>query len=130
MIGLSYITITKKRDFDLVAKRGFWVNSQSFSCKVLELAKNRSYFPKKVDPDKFVKQLKLAISTGVKFSKKAVVRNRARRLLREAIRLESVGQTLRPGLYLLFVPKITILTKNFADLRAEVKLFYKKINLF
>lgn len=114
--------LTKVRDFNLVLKHGYWINSQFLSLKVLELAKNENHFPSTVDVDKFKKQLKLAINVGLKVSKKAVVRNRAKRqiveILREVMSKNGIGE----GYYLFFVAKPNIKDKTFAEISEEVKV--------
>jgi ribonuclease P protein component len=118
--------LTKVRDFSLVLNRGFWVNNQFLSLKVLDLAKNTAYFPKKEDPEKFVKQLKLAINIGLKVSKNAVVRNRLKRQIREALRLSMQDNRIKDGFYLFFVAKPNIKEKNFAEISEEVGLLLQQ----
>lgn len=118
--------LTKVRDFNLVLKQGYWINNQFLSLKVLELAKNENYFPSTVDVDKFKKQLKLAVNVGLKVSKKAVVRNRAKRqiveILREVMSKNGIGE----GYYLFFVAKPNIKDKTFAEISEEVKVLLKR----
>ncbi|MFA6547986.1 MAG: ribonuclease P protein component [Candidatus Magasanikbacteria bacterium] len=117
--------LTKVRDFNLVLNHGYWVNNQFLSLKVLELAKNEAYFPPKEDVDKFKKQLKLAVSVGLKVSKKAVVRNRAKRQIVEVLREIMKGEAIREGYYLFFVAKPNIVGKTFAEISGEVKVLLK-----
>lgn len=118
--------LKKVRDFNLVIKHGFWVNGQLLDIKVLELAKNQNFFPKKEDSETFKTQLKIAISVGIKISKSAVVRNRVRRQVREVIRLLIKDKKVRTGYYILVVAKKTILTKNYAEISTETKLLLIK----
>ena len=118
--------LTKVRDFNLVLKHGFWVNGGFLSLKVLELAKNEAYFPSTEDVDKFKKQLKLAINVGLKVSKKAVERNRAKRQVREVVRLLMKEDLLKSGFFLLFVAKPTIKEKDYAEISQEVKLLLQR----
>lgn len=121
--------LTKVRDFNLVLKHGYWINSQFLSLKVLDLAKNENHFLSTWDVDKFKKQLKIAINVGLKVSKKAVVRNRAKRqvteVLREVMKGEGSG-LIKNGFYLFFVAKPNIKDKNFAEISEEVKLLLKR----
>jgi RNase P protein component len=41
--------LKKIRDFNLVVKKGSWVNSDFLSLKMLDLAKNENLIPKKED---------------------------------------------------------------------------------
>lgn len=119
-------TLAKKRDFDLVVKHGRWTRGSFLDLKVLRLAENKNYCPKKEDPDKFVKQLKLAFSVGLKLSKKAVVRNRLKRQLREATRLLIKDFGVNVGFYVLVVPRLITLDKNFAEISEDLKLLLIK----
>jgi len=118
--------LRKTRDFNLVIKHGRWVSNSFLTLKSLELAKNQDYFPKKEDPDKFVKQLKLAFSVGLKVSKSAVKRNRVRRQMSEVVRLLLKEDKLKIGYYLMFVAKKEVLDKNYAEISQEIKLLLSK----
>jgi len=118
--------LTKVRDFALVLKYGHWINGGFLSLKVLILAKARDYFPKKEDVDKFEKQLKIAINVGIKVSKKAVERNRAKRQIREVIRLLMEDSMLKTGFYLFFDAKPNIKEKDYSEISQEVKVLLNK----
>ncbi len=118
--------LTKVRDFNLILKHGYWVNNQFLSLKVLELAKNEAYFPSTGDVDKFKKQLKLAVNIGLKVSKKAVVRNRAKRQVVEILRELMSRGAIQAGYYLFFVAKPNIKEKSFAEISEEVKVLLKR----
>ena len=118
--------LKKKRDFNLILKYGTWVNGGFLSLKVLDLAKNEAYFPKKEDVDKFKKQLKLAINIGLKVSKKAVERNRAKRQVTEVLREVMKKDGIKIGYYLFFVAKPDIKDKKFAEISEEVKLLLQR----
>lgn len=117
------------RDFNLLIKNGRWQNGSFFDLKYLELAKIKDLFPKKENPDTFAKQLKIAISAGVKLSKSAVKRNRVRRLIRESVRLIIKGKKLKDGFYLMFVAKPGALEKNFAEVSKEIELLISRARL-
>ncbi|EKD43506.1 MAG: Ribonuclease P protein component [uncultured bacterium] len=118
--------LTKVRDFNLVLKQGCWVNNLFLSLKVLDLAKNESYFPSTGDVDKFKKQLKLAVNVGLKVSKKAVVRNRAKRQIVEVLREMMSRDVIKSGYYLFFVAKPNVKDKSFAEISEEVKVLLKR----
>jgi ribonuclease P protein component len=118
--------LTKVRDFNLVMEHGRWVNGVFLDAKVLELAKNQNYFPAKIDPEIFKKQLKIAFTVGIKVSKSAVKRNRARRQLREAVRLLVLDQKIVPGHYILFVARPKILEADYASLSQEVESLLRR----
>lgn len=114
--------LTKKRDFNLVVSHGRWVSVPDLSLKVLDLALNRNLFPKKEDFDKFEKQLKIAFSIGLKYSGKAVDRNRLRRQISEVVRLMLKNNELKNGFYLLFTAQPAMKNYNFAEISKKVKL--------
>lgn len=118
--------LRKLRDFNLVMKYGQWVNGRFLDLKVLELAKNQSYFPKKEDPESFKKQLKLAIAAGLKVHKSAVKRNRVRRQIREVLRLLLKDGKIKNGYYILVVAKKDILDKDYAEISQELNLLLNR----
>ncbi len=118
--------LTKVRDFNMILKHGFWVNGIFLSLKVLELAKNVAYFPPKEDVDNFKKQLRLAINIGLKVSKSAVVRNRAKRQAKEVVRLIMKENGIKEGFYLFFVAKPNIKDKSYTEISQEVKVLLER----
>lgn len=118
--------LAKVRDFNLVMKLGRWINGTFLDIKMLELAKNKTYFPVKEDPLLFEKQLKIAFTVGLKVSKKAVERNRLKRQIREVVRLLLKDQKMITGHYLLFVAKPTIKGKEMAAISQEVHLLLNR----
>ncbi len=118
--------LAKVRDFNLLMKHGRWINGQLFNIKVLELAKFENHFPKKVDPNDFKKQLRLAVNVSVKVSKSAVKRNRLKRQASEVVRLLIKDSLLKNGYYLLVNAKHEALEKEYAEISEEIKLLFKK----
>ena len=121
--------LAKKRDFNLLLKRGIWVKSRDLALKVLSLAENKNYFPKNEDFNKFEKQLKIAFSVGLKISKNATVRNRLKRQLREVVRLLIQSNQVNNGFYVLVVPDPNYKDKNYAEISKEIKLLFDKAKL-
>lgn len=128
-MALADHRLAKTRDFNLILKHGRWVNGPFLDLKVLELAKITNYFPPQEDPEKFKKQLRLAIAVGLKVSKKAVERNRLKRQLREVLRLLMKDDRLPTGYYLLVVAKKPALDKKYAELSQELLLLLNKSKL-
>jgi ribonuclease P protein component len=120
--------LTKVRDFNLLMKYGRWVNGNFLDARILELGKIQ-VFPKKEDPEKFKNQLKLAFTVGLKVSKSAVKRNRAKRQLREAVRLLIKEDRLKIGYYILFVARPAILDKDYAEISQEVKVLLSRASV-
>ncbi len=120
--------LTKVRDFNLLMKNGRWVSGRFIDLKFLPLVS--APIPRKENPDNFKKQLRLATTAGLKISKSAVVRNRAKRQMREVVRLLLKDKKLRVGHYILFVAKKAILEKNYAEISDEIKLLLKRSGIF
>jgi len=118
--------LKKVIDFNLVMKYGRWTNGPFLDIKVLELAKNQSFFPKKENPESFKKQLKLAIAAGLKVHKSAVRRNRVRRQISEALRLLLKDGAIKNGYYILVVAKKGILDKDYAEISQEIKVLLSR----
>jgi ribonuclease P protein component len=121
--------LTKKRDFDLVLKHGRWTNGRLLDLKLVDLAKIKQFFPKKEDPELFVVQLKVAFVVGLKIDKRAVVRNRIKRQVREVVRLLIKDNLVKKGFYLMFIAKKEIIDKDFAEISAETKLLLHNAGL-
>ena len=119
--------LTKIRDFNLLFKHGIYISGQFLDLKLLKLSKILDYLPKKEDPGVFFQQLRLGISVGIKISKKAVVRNKLKRQIREVLRLSLQKKELIPGYYLLFIAKKEAVGKEYNELEREVRGLLNKI---
>lgn len=119
--------LTKIRDFNLLFKHGIYLSGQFLDLKLLKLNKILDYLPKKEDPEIFFQQLRLGISVGIKISKKAVVRNKLKRQIREVLRLSLQKKELIPGYYLLFIAKKEAVGKEYNELEREVRGLLNKI---
>lgn len=114
------------RDFTLVTTNGRWINGSVVDLKVLDLTKKPEYIPPKEEAESFKKQLKLAFSVGLKISKKAVVRNRLRRQLREAVRLIFKADIPQEGFFVLVVPKKDACTAEFSKIFNELSVLLRR----
>lgn len=83
------------------------------------------FHPMSVQPEGIPSQVGLVISKKV--SKSAVKRNRLRRQLREILR--PLCPNLKPGYRLLWIPKTSLLTYSWQELRAEVHRLLQKADL-
>ncbi len=121
--------LKKIRDFNLLLKQGQWVKGGFIDLNYLFLAKKSDFFPKKVDPEEFERQLKVAFAVGLKISKSAVKRNRLRRQIREVVRLLVKNKRIPKGYYLLFVARAGSLSKNYAEISHEIEFLLKKARI-
>jgi len=104
--------LKKKKDFKLVFEKG-----KTFNNKFLFLkgAKNA------------LKNSRFAFIVSLKISKKAVVRNRIKRLLREAIR-EKLDD-IKSGFDVVIIAKPEIVNKNYREINKEIEGLLKKAEL-
>lgn len=121
--------LAKVRDFNLLLKHGRSVSGSFLSLRTLKLSSAKKYFPPKENPDEFGSKLKIAFAVGLKVSKSAVKRNRARRQLREAVRLMIKSGLIGNGWYLLFTAKPDILNRNYAEISGECASLIKKAGI-
>lgn len=105
--------LTKKKDIEAVFKYG---NFFSFGDISLKVSENK------------LKETKIGIVVGLKFSKKAVERNRVKRQIREIIRAKL--NRIRSGFDIILIPKKSEkgrLDKN--DFEKLIEEVFKKSNL-
>lgn len=112
--------LKKIRDFNLLIKKGRWVNGRFFDLKYLELAKFVDLKPKTQSSEEFVGQMKVAFGVGLRISKSAVKRNRLRRQLSEAVRLVIKTGQVKTGYFLLFAAKAGSLEATREDIDRDV----------
>ncbi|MFA6105597.1 MAG: ribonuclease P protein component [Patescibacteria group bacterium] len=130
------LRMTKKRDFEIVLKHGRWFKAEQLSLKLLKLSEINKIIILKKDLDKVNKQLKIAVSVGIKYSKKAVERNKLRRQIFEAVQPLITKKLIEEGGYILIVPNLPkTAIKNikhiipFAEISKEIKLLFIKSKL-
>ncbi len=104
--------LTKKKDFSLVFKEGYFFGEQ-FIC--LKTRKNGLPYSR------------VGIIVGTKISKKAVQRNKVKRLLREIFRLKI--NSIKPGFDIVIIPNITVINKKFKDIQQIVDTLLIKSRL-
>jgi len=105
--------ITKDKEFDRAFKIG-----QSFYTKLFGI--------KAVDNGLEINRLGVLISTKV--SKKAVIRNKFKRRIKEIIRKELPG--LKSGKDLVIIVFRPILDKNFKEMEEALIMAFKKLKLY
>jgi len=130
-------TLKKTRDLNLLMKNGRWVSEGFLLIKYLKLSNLASgLIPKSIqkldqeEVNNFKKQLRIAVSVGLKVSKSAVKRNKIKRQLHEVLRPLLKTQKLASGYYLLINTKPNILEKDFAEISQELKLLLQKTKVY
>jgi ribonuclease P protein component len=94
--------IKKKKDFELIFKKGASFKSPSFILKVLKTSLEYSRF---------------GFVVSQKVSKKAVERNKIRRRLSEIVK----KQKIKPGLDLVFISLASAKNKDFLNFKKETE---------
>jgi ribonuclease P protein component len=122
--------LKKVRDFNVLMKYGRWINGQFLDLKTLDLHKiKQELLPKRVVEEWFRKQLKIAFTVGLKIDKRAVVRNRLKRQMREVVRLLIKENKVKEGYYVLFVARAGIKEKEYEEIEQEVVFLLQKARL-
>jgi len=108
--------LTKMKDFEILMKEGFFANSAFLSAKIW-----------KIEPEKYPRRkyladdLRIGFTVGLKISKKAVVRNRIKRQLREVVRLMLKDDLIKKGYHVLIVAKAGIVGKEYGEIKNDVE---------
>lgn len=104
--------LKKKKDFERINKQGRVISGDFLVLKKLKNDMNHS---------------RIGLVVPLKISKKAVVRNKAKRRLREIIR-ENLDE-MKPGYDLVFFTRKGIEEKDFNEINLELKTLFKKAKL-
>ena len=105
--------LTKREDFSAVYLRGSYVGQDGIAIKYLQSNQAVS---------------RIGFSVGKNFSKKAVERNRARRVLQEVCR--EYMQSLKTGFDIVIMPKAEQTNIDFGKAKDVLKQIFTKANLF
>ena len=108
------LTLKKNHEFQKVFKRGAWYSSNLLNVYILKNGKNLNY---------------IGIAVGKKVSKSSVKRNRIRRLIREAYRLNE--NKIKSGLNIIMVWKTNCPFElaNFQDIQQDLLYCFKKADI-
>lgn len=104
--------LKKGKDFDCVYKKGRSVFFEGLFIKFKDNGRKES---------------RIGFSVGIKFSKKAVIRNKIKRQLRAIMRQEI--KTLKKGLDIIIIPQKIKQSETFNGIEEKVKEAFKKGNL-
>jgi len=104
--------LRKQRDIENVFDKGAYFSERFLAIKVIKNDMSFSRF---------------GFVVSNKISKKAVERNRAKRLLRESIRLSQ--KKIKPGYDVMFVSKNGIINKDFEEVKGSVEKVLKSSGL-
>ncbi len=103
--------LKKKKDFERIFEEGVTMKN---SCFFLRLVKNE------------LNITRVGFIVSKKVSRKAVERNRIKRLFREIVRLKM--SEIKPGLDMVFIVLSNSKEKSFLELKQEIERILEKIN--
>jgi len=112
------------KDFEILMKEGRFVNGNFLNAKIW-----------KIEPDKYprrkytVDDLHIGFAVGLGVSKKAVVRNRVKRQLREIVRLLLKDEKIKHGYHVLVMAKKEIVGKEYNEIKTETEILLKRCGL-
>jgi len=109
------------KDFDILFKEGRFVNGSLISAKIWKI--NTEKYPERKYSNK---DLKIGFVVSKKVSKKAFVRNRLKRQMREIVRLYLKENGLREGFMALFMAKEEMIGKEYEEIRKSMIDVLKK----
>ena len=109
MLPIQY-RLKTKQDFDAAKKKGQITSGKLFSFVYLD--RGDSEFSR------------FGFIVSIKISKRAVVRNRIKRLLREAVQANILN--LKPGYDCVFLSKTALIGKRYDEVLGEVNLILEK----
>lgn len=102
-------SVTKKEEFDSIFKRGRFIKGSFISFKV-----------KKTN----LGHIRIGIIVGQKISKKAVIRNKIKRRIREGVK-EFIDED--KSIDIVALPTAEIISKSFKEIKKEIEGLFRKI---
>lgn len=116
--------LTKKRDIEITFENGRFIGGNLVNLKVW-----------KVDPEKYSKrgytgdELQFAFVVGVKIDKRAVVRNRLKRQMREVVRLLLKENSLQKGFFVMLMAKKEMIGVEYAKIDQDITAALRRSRL-
>ncbi len=123
MIPAPY-RLTRKRDFDILYKEGRFVNGEYVTLKFW-----------RISPEKYPRRgyattdLKVGFVVSTKVSKSAVKRNRAKRQMREVMRLIFKETDAKKGYLVAVIAKPKILDAVYGDIARDIRSVLSRAGL-
>lgn len=116
--------LKKKRDFEIVLEQGKFVGGALATLKYWNIDIEK--FPKRKYSSE---DLKIGFVVGLKVSKKAVVRNRLKRQMREAARLLLQKGHVAPGNMFFFMAKKEMIDQPFEPIAKDIEALLRRAHL-
>lgn len=124
MLPVQY-RLTKMKDFEILMKEGRFVGGKFLNAKIWKI-ETEKYPRRKYTID----DLRIGFAVGLGVSKKAVVRNRVKRQLREIVRLMLKDGLLKRGYHALIMAKGNVVGKEYGEIEREVNELLRRCELF
>lgn len=106
--------LARKDDFNRIHKRGRFFGEEFLAIRVLANG---------------LELTRVGFLVGLKISKKAVVRNKVRRRLREVFRLLIKNDNLKKGFDIIVLVRPAIVKKSYAEIKEAVDVVLRKAGL-
>lgn len=113
--------LRRMKDFEILFKEGRFVAGRMLNAKIW-----------KIEPEKYPKRgyvetdLKIGFVASVKHEKRAVGRNRAKRQMRECVRLLLKEGNIKAGYFIAFLSTPALFEATTAEIREDIELVLKK----
>lgn len=117
--------LTKMKDFEILFKEGAFVGGNLVDLKVWKI--NPIKYPKRKYS---LDDLKIGFVVPIKISKKAVIRNRVKRQMREVMRLLLKDSAIKNGYFMLFLAKKTAIGAEYSIINQTIIDLMKKAGLY
>ncbi len=116
--------LIRMKDFEILMKEGRFYNSSLIQAKIWQIEPNK--YPRRAYT---ISDLKIGFVVGLKIDKRAVVRNRLKRQMREVVRLLLKDNKLKTGFMILFMAKKEALNKDYKELELDVLSLLRQCRL-
>ncbi len=123
MLAQEY-RLKRKKDFEITLEQGKFLGSALATMKYWKV--NPEKFPRR---DYSVQDLKIAFVVSMKISKKAVVRNRLKRQMREVVRLLMKEKTISVGHFIIFFAKKEMIDQPFELISQDIRSLLRRARL-
>lgn len=122
---MKILSVRSRQDFLSIQKN----NENSYATKNIVFLQKRTLekYTKISSKQRCEEFVRLGLSVSKKISKKAVVRNRVKRLLREAFRIVEANKFYKHNDYVI-IARVAILESNVSDLVGDINLCLSKIH--
>ncbi len=112
------------KDFEILMKEGRFVAGRFLNAKIW-----------KIEPEKYPRRkyttddLRIGFAVGLGVSKKAVVRNRLKRQLREVVRLMLKDGLIKHGFHVLVMAKANVVGRGYNEIKTETEIVLKRCGI-